>query len=84
MPRENRRRAYENDYTIAMMYRLDPEKVAAVRRAISGKTRCPDCDAVNRADQARCEKCGAKLYPEVPDNEEEKWSKQAAKRSRTK
>jgi uncharacterized paraquat-inducible protein A len=61
-----------HDLAIATMYRLDPEKLAAIRRAISGLTRCPRCDAVNRADQPRCDRCGAKLYPEVPDTDEEK------------
>jgi ribosomal protein L40E len=65
------RRPYEKDYVIATMYHLDPEKVAAVRRSISRKTRCPECDALNPADQPRCDKCGAKLYPEAPDNERE-------------
>lgn len=76
-------KAYERDYAIATMYRLDPDKIAAVRRAISGKTRCPECDEVNPADQPRCQKCNAKLYPEVPDNEEERLRKlQARKRKR--
>lgn len=65
-----------HDNALAIMYRLDPEKLAAIRRAVSGLTRCPECDAVNRADQPRCDKCGAKLYPEVPDNEEEKALKE--------
>lgn len=73
-------RAYEKDYAIATMYRLDPEKIAAVRRAVSGKTRCPECDEVNPADQPRCFKCGAKLYPDVPDNEEERLMKLRAKK----
>jgi len=67
-----------HDMTIATLYRLDPDKLKAVRRAISGSTRCPQCDALNRADQPRCEKCGAKLYPEVPDSEEEKALKEQA------
>jgi uncharacterized paraquat-inducible protein A len=71
-----------HDMTIATLYRLDPDKLKAVRRAISGSTRCPQCDALNRADQPRCEKCGAKLYPEVPDNEEEKALKEQATYSR--
>jgi len=76
-------RAYERDYAIATMYRLDPERIAAVRRAISGKTRCPECDAVNPAEQQRCYKCNAKLYREVADNEEERLLKlQARKRKR--
>ncbi len=65
-----------HDNALAIMYRLDPEKLAAIRRAVSGLTRCPECNAVNRADQPRCEKCGAKLYPEVEDNEEEKAVKE--------
>lgn len=71
-----------HDMTIATLYRLDPDKLKAVRRIISGSTRCPRCDALNRAAQPRCDKCGAKLYPEVPDNEEEKTLKEQAKNSR--
>jgi uncharacterized paraquat-inducible protein A len=48
---------------LAMRNRFDPERLAAVRRAISGKTRCPECDALNRADQETCTRCGAHLYP---------------------
>ncbi len=68
-----------HDNALAIMYRLDPEKLAAIRRSVSGLTRCPECDAVNRADQPRCEKCGAKLYPEVEDNEEERALKEGLK-----
>lgn len=45
--------------------RYDPERLAAVKRAMSGKTRCPECDETNPADQERCERCGARLYPEL-------------------
>ncbi len=65
-----------HDNALATMFRLDPERLAALRRAMTGMTRCPECDALNRADQPRCDKCGAKLYPEVPDNEEEKTLKE--------
>jgi uncharacterized paraquat-inducible protein A len=65
-----------HDLTIATLYRLDPDKLAAIRRVISGVTRCPECDALNRADQPRCDKCGAKLYPEVKDTEEERTLKE--------
>lgn len=75
MSDDRQQRAFEKDYAIATMYRLDPERIAAVRRAVSGKTRCPECDAVNPANQPRCYKCNAKLYPEVPDNEEERLLK---------
>lgn len=68
-----------HDLTIATLYRLDPERLAAIRRAVSGVTRCPECDALNRADQPRCDKCGAKLYPEVEDNEEERASKEGVR-----
>jgi len=60
------------DRLIATMYRLDPEKLAAIRRATSGKTRCPACDAVNPADQRRCYNCGANLYYDLPDEEKPK------------
>lgn len=59
------------DYYLAAMFRVDPEKVAALRRIMSGKTRCPMCDASNPADQKYCDKCGAPLYPEVLDDKKE-------------
>jgi ribosomal protein L40E len=52
--------------------RHDPERLAALKRAVSGKTRCTECDAVNPANQIHCDKCGAKLYPDLPDEDEEK------------
>lgn len=52
--------------------RYDPDKLAAVKRSISGKTRCPACDELNRANQKSCIKCGAYLYPEMRDEDEEK------------
>jgi ribosomal protein L40E len=58
-----------HDMSLATMYHLDPEKLAAIRRIVSGMTRCPECDALNPANQKRCDKCGAKLYPEVKDDE---------------
>jgi len=48
---------------LAMRNRFDPERLAAVKRSISGKTRCPECDELNRADQETCNRCGARLYP---------------------
>ena len=55
------------DRLIAMMYRLDPDRLAAVRRATSGTTRCPECDTLNPATQRTCYKCGAKLYYDLPE-----------------
>ncbi len=81
MSDEDGNRESNHDNVIATLYRLDPERLAAVRRAISGVTRCPQCDEPNRADQPRCDKCGAKLYPEVPDNEEERMLKEEARKS---
>ena len=81
MSDENGYREKDHNNVIATLYRLDPERLAAVRRAISGITRCPQCDAPNRADQPRCDSCGAKLYPEVPDNEEEKGLTEEMRRS---
>ena len=54
-----------HDMTIATLYRMDPEKLKAIRRAMTGMTRCPECDALNRADQKYCDRCGAKLYPDL-------------------
>lgn len=78
MSDEERDRVAYHDNAIATLYRLDPEKLAAIRRAMTGMTRCHECDALNLASQPRCDKCGAKLYPEVPDNEEEKQLKETA------
>ena len=55
----------------AVRMRCDPDKLAAVKRIMTGNTRCPECDALNRADQRRCEKCGAKLYPGLKEDDEE-------------
>ncbi len=52
------------DYRLATMLRVDPERLASLRRATSGITRCPNCDEPNKADQKFCIKCGAALYPE--------------------
>jgi len=55
--------------------RFDPDRLAVVKRSISGKTRCPECDALNRADQETCDRCGARLYP-GDRKEEDKQKKQ--------
>lgn len=65
-------RQRHEDRVIATMYRLDPDRLAAVRRAATGMTRCPECDALNPADQKRCYKCGANLYYDLPDEEKPK------------
>lgn len=70
MDDEERPPAY-HDNTIATLYRLDPDKLKAIRRAVTGMTRCPECDELNRADEKWCSKCGAKLYPDL-DYEAEK------------
>ena len=54
---------------IAVRNRYDPERLAAVKRVISGKTRCPECDEPNSADQEHCTHCGARLYPGHCDKE---------------
>lgn len=52
--------------------RCDPERLAAVKRILTGNTRCPECDALNPADQESCSKCGARLYPGSRDAKDEK------------
>jgi uncharacterized paraquat-inducible protein A len=54
---------------VATLYRLDVDRVRAVRRAVSGTTRCPECDAVNPASQRTCKACGSRLYPVEEENE---------------
>ncbi len=82
MPDEDPDRPAYHDAALATMYRLDVDRLAAIRRAVTGMTRCPECDALNLASQPRCDKCGAKLYPEVPDNEQEKATKEQARQNR--
>jgi rRNA maturation endonuclease Nob1 len=53
----------------ATLFRLDVDRIRAVRRAASGTTRCPECDAVNPADRRFCKACGSKLYPVEEHNE---------------
>ena len=65
-----------SDYMLAIMMRVDPERLAAVRRAISGVTRCPQCDEPNPAAQRRCAKCGAALYPDLEAEDRKKMDKE--------
>jgi uncharacterized paraquat-inducible protein A len=53
----------------ATLFRLDVDRVRAVRRAASGTTRCPECDAVNPADRRTCKACGSRLYPVEEEDE---------------
>lgn len=62
----------QEDYRLAMLLRLDPERLASLRRAMSGMTKCPNCGESNRADQKCCEKCGAALYPDLETEERDK------------
>ena len=59
------------DYRLATLLRMDPEKLAAFRRVVSGVTRCPKCDEPNKADQKYCNRCGALLYPDLEEEEED-------------
>jgi len=62
---------------LALRNRFDPERLAAVKRSISGKTRCPECDELNRADQETCDRCGARLYPGDWKEEEKRKRKES-------
>ena len=53
----------------AQMYRVDVDRVRAVKRALTGKTTCPNCNKVNPADRRMCKACGMKLYPVEEENE---------------
>ncbi len=50
--------------------RYDPERLASLKRAVSGKTRCPECNEINPAGQETCDDCGAKLYPDLRKKKE--------------
>jgi ribosomal protein L32 len=70
-----------DDYKIATMMRIDPERLAALRRAMSGMTRCPKCDEPNRADQRYCLRCGSALYPDLENEKaDEKESRSEQER----
>jgi len=73
-------RQRHSDRIVATLYRLDPDKLAAIRRAASGMTRCPECDALNPADQRKCFRCGAKLYYDLTEEEKPKDEKQCEDR----
>lgn len=53
----------------AQMYRVDVDRVRAVKRALTGKATCPNCGEVNPADRRMCKACGEKLYPVEEANE---------------
>lgn len=53
----------------ATLFRVDVDRIRAVRRVASGATRCPQCDSVNPADRRFCKNCGARLYPVEEENE---------------
>ena len=53
----------------ATLFRIDVDRIRAVRRAASGMTRCPECDAANPADRRTCKACGARLYPIEEEDE---------------
>ncbi len=63
----------QTDYRFATMLRIDPERLAALRRARTGKTKCPHCDETNDAGLRNCAKCGAALYPDL---EAERWDEE--------
>ena len=53
----------------ATRYRVNVDKVRAVTRSATGKTRCPNCSEVNPANRRMCSACGAKLYHVEEENE---------------
>jgi len=65
----------DKDYMLATMFRLDPQKLAALRRATTGITRCPECNERNDASRRFCSKCGAKLYPVEEHDDKSIWDR---------
>lgn len=58
-----------DEHLAATLLRVDVDRIRAVRRAASGVTRCPQCDAVNPADRRICKACGSRLYPVEEEDE---------------
>lgn len=53
----------------ATLFRLNVDRVRAVRRSVSGTTRCPECGSANPADRRTCRVCGSRLYPVEEEDE---------------
>ncbi len=70
----------KDDYMLATMLRVDPDKLAAVRRAVSGVTRCPRCDEPNPASERHCFKCGSPLYPDLEEGATKRAKKEKTKK----
>ena len=64
------------------MTRSNVDKIRAMRRIMSGVTRCPECDAVNPATQRVCVKCGRMLYPVEEEEEKRKILGRRSRRER--
>jgi len=75
MRRDESRRT-DKDYMLATMFRIDPQRLAALRRVTSGVTRCPECNQRNDASRRFCSKCGAKLYPVEEYDDKPVWERE--------
>ena len=58
------------------------DRIRAMRRIMSGVTRCPECDAINPANQRVCIKCGRRLYPAEEEEENRRILGRRSKKER--
>ena len=72
LPKDDDYKPVEHDAFLATLTRSNVDRIRAMRRIVSGVTRCPNCDAVNPASLKTCSKCGRSLYPVEEEEEKRK------------
>ena len=82
MPKDDDYEPVEHDAFLATLTRSNVDKVRAMRRIMSGVTRCPNCDAVNPAGLRLCSKCGRVLYPVEEEEEKRKLFRRGSGKER--
>lgn len=81
-PKDDDYQPVEHDAFLATLTRSNVDRIRAMRRIMSGVTRCPHCDAVNPANLRLCSKCGRVLYPVEEEEEKRKFLRRGPKSGR--